>query len=59
MTAAAFNDMVYSAGTDEQGAADGQTFATAPANLVSNRTYYWRARVSDPKNGIVSAFSAT
>ena len=29
------------------------------SGLVNGRTYYWRVRVSDPKNQVTSAYSAT
>jgi hypothetical protein len=49
-----FGNIVFSATVNEQG---NQTSATMTARLNTNQIYYWRARASDPGNGVTGPYS--
>lgn len=55
---AGFNNVLFSTDASEISGST-TTVTAAVSNLTRGATYYWRARASDPTNGITTAYSAT
>jgi hypothetical protein len=51
---ASFGNILFSATAGEQ---NNQTGAAMTANLTNNVVYYWRARATDPSNGVIGPYS--
>jgi hypothetical protein len=50
-----FGNLVFESTVPE---GNGQTSTTMNANLITNNTYYWRARASDPSNAVIGPYSS-